>query len=53
MKCACTNCQEEECTDDECIKEQKKVLDEKKMKYFRWELSSGDMLTEDYFENGC
>ena len=50
MRCACTDCQVEECTDAQCIEEQQELLDSKKLKYFRQGKSLDDLTTEKCLE---
>jgi len=50
MRCACTDCREEECTDAQCRDEQQQLLDSKKLKNFRQGKSLDDLTTEKLME---
>ena len=45
MRCGCTDCEDEECT-DACKSEQQNILSIKRMKYFRGNQSLDDVIAE-------
>lgn len=50
MRCACTDCEVEECTDAQCREEQQELLNSKILKHFRQGRSLDDLITEKCLE---